>query len=540
MKIKNIFNHTTSGILAGAFILALASLASRGLGFLRNALLASNFGAGEILDAYFLSFRLPDLFFNLLFFGALSAGFVPVFIKLRSAGSAGQKKAWQLANDIFNLSLLGFSFFGIVFFFAAPWVLARIAPGFDEATLSLAITLSRIMFLQPILLGISGIFSGILQSVRKFLSYSLAPIFYNLGIIFGILVLVPLLGPVGLAWGVVSGAFLHLAIQYPAARGSGWRWQLVLRRLEDLKRVLTIMVPRSLSLIMQQLNLIVLISMATILGVGSVAVFNFANDLYSLPLGVVVIPLSVAAFPVFVRKLEEGKAALAETFLRTLRQLLFVLTPLVILALVLRAQVVRLTLGYGKFGWEDTVLTIETLSFFLLGLLFHGVLALVLRAFFALEDAKTPLVVLVLGMVVTIGSALWFRGLFGVAGLALGMALGMIFNAIVLFALLARRIRLKKLRSFWRGFLSFLLAAIVAGVFARVMLFIAADYLVTTHRVWGLFVQATLATIVGGAVYLLVSWLLRVPEVEALRVKLGLRPLPEVVFEELPEEKLPR
>jgi len=397
------------------------------------------------------------------------------------------------------------------------------------------------MFLQPILLGISGIFSGVLQSVKKFLSYSLAPIFYNVGIIFGILVLVPVLGPVGLAWGVVAGAFLHLAIQYPAARSSGWHWRPSLNiGFEALRRVFVVMVPRSASLIVGQVNLIVLVSLATLLGTGSVAIFNFANDLYSLPLGVIVIPLSVAAFPVFVRKLSEGKDALGDVFLQTLRRLLFLITPLVVLALVLRAQVVRLTLGYGKFVWEDTVLTIETLSFLLLGLLFHAVLALVLRAFFALEDAKTPLVVLVLGMVVTIGSALFFRQSLGVGGLALGMALGMAFNSSILFGILAKKIKLRKLGKLLRAFLSFLLGAIVAGVLARATLFLAVDYLVTTQKVWGLFVQATLATIVGGAVYIFISWLLRLPEIDSLRVKLGLRPPEDVTFEDLPEQKLPR
>lgn len=521
--------------------MALASLASRALGFLRNALLASSFGAGEILDAYFLAFRLPDLVFNLLFFGALSAGFVPVFMRLYQEKKS---EAWQLANDIFNLSLLAFSFFGVVFFFAAPWILSRIAPGFSEQAMDLAVTMSRIMFLQPIFLGISGIFSGVLQSRRKFFSYSLAPIFYNIGIIFGVLVLSKMIGPAGLAWGVVIGAVLHLAIQYPAVRLSGWHWsaswRIVRPGFNSLRRVLKIMVPRSLALVVGQINIIVLISLATFLGAGSVAVFNFANDLYSFPLGVVVVPLGIAAFPVFVSALQKSKASLGKIFTSVMRQLLFILTPVVALALVLRAQVVRLTLGYGKFGWEDTILTIDALTFFLIGLFFHGILSIVMRAFFALEDAKTPLLVLIAGMGITIGSAIWLRPIFGVAGLALGMSLGMIFNSLVLFFILSRRIKLKKMGDFVRSIGTFVIAAIVAGLAARGMLFLAVDYLVTTQKVWGLLVQAMLATIVGVFVYLLVAWFFKVPEIETLRTKLGLRPPPGVVFEEIPEEELPR
>lgn len=541
MTLKQIFNHTSTGILAAASILAVASIASRALGFIRNALLASSFGAGEILDAYFLAFRLPDLFFNLLFFGALSAGFVPVFMKLYKKDSSPKGEAWQLANDIFNLSLLTFSFFGVIFFFIAPWVLERMAPGFSPETMALAVTMSRIMFLQPIFLGISGIFSGVLQSARKFFNYSLAPIFYNAGIIFGILVLVPAMGSVGLAWGVVVGALLHLLIQYPAAKTTGWHWRPVLNPgLKSLKRVLFVMVPRSLALIVQQVNLIILISLATILGVGSVSIFNFANDIYGFPLGVVVIPLSVAAFPAFVSAAQKGKHSLAAVFTKTLQQLLFIMTPLVVLALVLRAQVVRLTLGYGQFGWEDTILTIDTLTFLLLGLLFHGILSLVMRAFFALEDAKTPLFILLIGTGITIASAFWFRGIYGVAGLGLALAIGTTFNALALFIAFSIKVRLKRLGQLLRSFGMFIVAAIIGGLAARATLFILVDYFITTEKVWGLLVQATIATIVGASVYLFVTWLFKVPEIETLRTKLGLRPPEGVVFEEIPEEELPR
>src|SRR3989344_7350704 len=308
--IRKFFNYSSSGIFTGAALLAFAAFGSRLLGFLRNALLASTFGAGEILDAYFLAFRLPDLVFNVLFFGALSAGFVPVFLKLKERNEG---EAWKLSNDIFNMALLAFTAFGLVFFIFAPLVVRLLAPGFDAETSALAVTMSRIMFLQPIFLGVSGIFSGVLQSVRKFLSYSLAPIFYNVGIIIGIVIFVPLLGPVGLAWGVVLGALLHFAIQYPATRESGWRWRPVLSPgLKAFRRVLSIMVPRSLSLIVHQINLVVLIAFATVIGTGAVAIFNFANDLYGAALGILVVPISVAAFPALVSASEKGMEAFGE------------------------------------------------------------------------------------------------------------------------------------------------------------------------------------------------------------------------------------
>jgi putative peptidoglycan lipid II flippase len=539
MRLARFFNYASTGIIGGALILAASSLASRGLGFLRNALLAATYGAGPTLDAYFLAFRLPDFIFNLLFFGALSAGFVPVFIKLKERDSGA---AWRLANDIFNISLITFSFFGAVFFFLAPYVMARLAPGFSASELELATTLSRIMFLQPIFLGISGIFSGVLQSTRRFVSYSLAPIFYNLGIIAGIVILVPIIGPFGLAWGVVLGAVLHLAVQYPATRASGWTWRPVLAlREKNLARMLSIMVPRSLTLVLQQVNLIVILSLATVLGAGSVAVFNFANDLYSFPLGIIAVPLAVAAFPTFVRTIEEHTSALGAVLVRTLRSLLFVMVPLTVLAFVLRAQVVRLTLGYGKFGWEDTILTIDTFGFLLLGLLFQAVLVIVLRAYFALEDARTPFAVLLLSTVLTVFLGVVLRAPLGLGGLALAVSLGSVVSTVVLSAVLARRVALPQKRQFVRTVMLFVAGALLAGLAARGMLFVLGAELVPTDRVPGLIFQAAAATVAGGAAYLLVMWVLGVEELTLLRKKLPRgRFLSSVQLPKLPEEELPR
>ncbi len=537
--INKFFNHSSSGILTGTAILALAAFGSRVLGFLRNALLASTYGASEVLDAYFLAFRLPDLVFNILFFGALSAGFVPVFIKLKERY---EPEAWKLANDIFNMALLAFTGFGVLFFIAAPVVVRLLAPGFDAETTELAVTMSRIMFLQPIFLGISGIFSGVLQSVRKFLSYSLAPIFYNVGIIIGIVLLVPLMGPTGLAWGVVLGAVLHFLIQYPATRGTGWRWRPVLNPgLATFKRVLSIMVPRSLSLIVHQINLVVLISFATIIGTGAVAIFNFANDLYGAALGILVVPLAVAAFPAFVRASEKDHQEFGRLVYQVVRQLLFLLTPLTVLALVLRAQIVRLALGYGRFGWEETIVTIDTFSLLVLGLVFHGTLLMILRAYFALEDAKTPLIVLIGGMAVTIGAALYLRGTWGVPGLALAMALGNGFNALVLFGILMRRIHGTYVGALARNALLFAGGAALAGVAAWSVLYVTADLLVPTAKVWGLVIQGGLAAAAGSVVYVLIMYGAGVDEVREVWVRIRGWRLPRAVhIEETPDEELPR
>ncbi|MFY9493212.1 MAG: murein biosynthesis integral membrane protein MurJ [Minisyncoccia bacterium] len=511
----------TKGVLAAAAMLAAAGLVSRLLGFLRNAFLAYFYGAGDVLDAYFLAFRLPDFFFNLLFFGAFSAGFVPVFIKLKNQDS---QKAWKLANDILNLTLVVFIVFGAVFFIAAPWVLKLIAPGFEGEKLKLAVTLSRIMFLQPIFLGVSVIFSGILQSTHRFLAYALAPIFYNIGIIFGILVLAQKFGPVGLAWGVVIGALLHMLVQYPAAKHSGFNYRPVFSLKENsIKDIFHIIVPRSLSLILAQLNLVVMAALASFLGSGRVSVFSFANDLNGLVLGVVAVPLGVAVFPVFSRLASQNKIAeLGEVFVKTLRQLAFVMIPAAVLFFVLRAQIVRLTLGYGRFDWTDTVLTIETLGFFLVGLVFQGMLAVILRGFFALEDAKIPFLVLFFGVLLSVAVALFLAPVMDVSALGLAMAAAAIFNTGVLFYIFKRRIKLVNIAALVKPLLVFVVAAAAAGAAAYAMLYFL-DRFLDTHKVLHLIIQGGLAGFFGLAVYLLVTGLFSIEEVSQIlrKIKLG-------------------
>lgn len=532
MTLNGIFSQKIKGVLMAAGILAIAGFLSRILGFLRNALLAYFFGAGDVLDAYFLAFRLPDFFFNLLLFGAFSAGFVPVFIKLKQQDP---KKAWQLTNDVLNIALVVFAVFGAVFFITAPWLLKLIAPGFEGEKMELAVKLSRIMFLQPVFLGISVVFSGILQATQRFLSYALAPIFYNVGIIFGILVLNPRIGPMGLAWGVVIGAFLHMFVQYPSAKASGFKYKPVFSLKENgIKRIVHIIVPRSLSLMLNQLSLVIMAALASFLGSGRVSVFNFANDLNSLILGVIAIPLGTAVFPVLSQyasreKFEEFSAMI----IKTLRQLLFLMIPTTALFFVLRAQIVRLTLGYGKFDWLDTVLTIDSLGLFLAGLIFQGVLAIIMRAFFAIEDAKTPFWVLFFGILVSLTVSILLGPIMDVSALALAMSVGAVFNTIILSLILEKRVKELDFSVLLKPILQIMLSSAISAVSAYGALYFAVKYL-NTHKVLHLMIQGGVAGLIGIVVFIISSLFLGIEEIKQIGSKLKLKG--KIILPSLDEE----
>ncbi len=500
--------RTTSTIAGAAFIIAILSIASRLLGVIRDRILAGHFGAGQELDIYYAAFRLPDLIFNLLVLGALSAGFIPIFSKLLSEDQ--RVAAWRLANNIFNilaLLLLVVCGVGII---CAPWLVSYLTPGFSSDVTPLLVRLTRIMFLSPLLLGLSSIVGGVLQSKRKFFIYSVSPIFYNLGIIFGALMLTPYFGLAGLAWGVVLGSFLHLLIQLPTLWRTGFRYQLIADwRDRDTRAVFRMMSARTFSLAVTQINLIIITMIASTLPVGALSVFNLANNLQFVPISLFGISFALAVFPLLSATTDMEK--LKAIFSRTFRQILFFIIPSTVIILALRAQIVRLILGSGKFDWQATLLTIDALGFFALSLFAQATLPLLNRVFFARQDSRTPLYVGLIAEVVNISLALWLAPRLGVPGLALSFSASAIINFLLLLMVLRRRYGSLGERQIIISILKYTAAGILAVIAIQAMKLLIWPY-VNMTRFWGVFIQATAAGLFGAVVYLSVCSLLRSEE----------------------------
>jgi putative peptidoglycan lipid II flippase len=342
---KIISFRPSSSISSAALVISVAGILSRVLGLLRDRILASQFGAGDTLDVYYAAFRVPDLLYNLLILGALSAAFIPVFTGLIARNE--EKEAWKLADSLLNAALLALVLISGLMVIFTPSIMKIVTPGFSGEKLAQVVMLTRIMFLSPIFLGISGIFGGILNSFKRFLIYSLAPIMYNLGIIVGAVFFVPYLGIIGLAWGVVLGALLHMLIQYPAVKISGFRYRFILDfKNHHLQKVLKLMIPRTMGLAVTQVNLLVVTVIASTLAAGSLSIFNFANNLQSFPLGIFAIPFALAVFPTLSHfSAKDDRENFIASFSQTFRQILFFVIPASVLILVLRAQIVRVVLG---------------------------------------------------------------------------------------------------------------------------------------------------------------------------------------------------
>lgn len=436
--IRKILNNQSKTIGSAAFVLGAASLVSRLLGLIRDRILAGQFGAGDELDIYYAAFRIPDLVYSLLVLGAISAGFIPVFINYLEKDKG---QSWYLANNLLNILAFSLIIICSLLFLGAPYLAKFIAPGFQPEKLSLTVQLTRIMFLSPIFLGLSAVFGGILQSFRRFLIYSLSPIIYNLGIIFGALFLVDYFGLAGLAYGVVLGALGHLIIQIPSAYLCGFRWRPVFDfKFTGLRRVLKLMPPRLFSLALSQITFWLMTVMASLLAVGSITIYNLAHNIWSFPLGLFGVSFVLAAFPHLSKAAQDkNRLIFLKTFWQTARRIFFYTLPASALLFIFGRPLIKIILGSGRFGLEQINLTYQTLAYFSFGLLAEALVLLLMRAFFAWEDSRTPFFIGLLATVIRLWAAWQLSQVMGVSGLALGFSLGSILYFILLLIALKKK-----------------------------------------------------------------------------------------------------
>ena len=526
--IRKLFSGQINSITIAALLVALSSLVSRFLGIFRDRILAGEFGAGDILDIYYAAFRVPDIIFNLLVLGALSAGFIPILtglIKDHKAQASIKKlreknaDAWALASNLLNimgLVLIVLSVLGIIF---APILTKLIVPGFSPEKQASVAALTRIMFLSPIFLGISSVFGGILQSFKRFFVYSLSPILYNLGIIIGALFFVPKWDIYGLAWGVVLGAFFHMLVQLPMISRLGFSYKFSLD-LKDkyLRKIAIMMVPRTLSLATAQINLLVITIMASRLEGGSLSVFNLANNLQSFPIGIFGISFAVAAFPV-LSAVAFDKKKLVANFSLVFRQILFFIVPATVLLLALRAQIVRVILGSGVFDKADSLATTYTLGFFTISLFAQASIPLLVRVFYARHNSKTPFYIGLFSVIVNIvlsyilpkiavtkyivvsGEIVLQSAPMGISGLALAFSIASIVNFILLWIVLRLEIGKLDEEKILRSALKFSIAAIAAGIAIQGIKVLIEPYLNMTKTL-GFFSQGLVAGVFGILVYI--------------------------------------
>jgi len=458
----NFFNHQTKTVGRAAIILTFSALFSRFLGIIRDWLLARTFGASPELDVYFAAFKIPDFVYNVLIMGGISVAFLPLFSEYFSKN---EKEAWEFTSNSLNVFLVLLISLSLLLFILTPQLVRIIAPGFSLTQKDLTISLTGLMLLSPIFFGLSAILSGVLQYFNRFLVYSLCPLLYNLGIIFGILFLQPRFGVLGVALGVILGAFSHFAIQIPSVLNCGFSLKPIFNFKDSrLKRVFVLMIPRTFGVASQQLNLIFINAIASTLATGSIAIFNFANNIQYFPIGIVGVSVAIAAFPALAKNwAEDQKEKFIEKFYLAFKQILYFVLPASILIFFFRNLIVNILLRHGNFSLEAARLTEGCLGLFSLSIFASSLIPLIFRAFFSFQDTKTPTLISLISMGLNIILAyfltwfLKFDSLFkgflanifslkgieniSVLGLSLAVTVSTIFQFVLMMIFLKKRIK---------------------------------------------------------------------------------------------------
>lgn len=412
-RIFTLLNKEFKGVNEAALLLGGFTLLSQILGLIRDRILASIVGVGPVLDVYYASFRIPDL----LYLSIASLASVTVllpFLAKKINDDVSSEKAKNFMNNVFSAYIIFMVTISLLIAIIMPFIVKYTAPGFTIEQTNLLITVSRIMLLSPIFIGLSNLIGTVTQFFKKFVVFSLSPVLYNIGILFGVIFLYNKIGLYGLAVGVVMGAFLHFLIQVPVVAKRGFIPKFKIKiDWREIYKIIQISIPRTLTLSCNSIAFIFLIAMATHLKPGSISLFTFAYNLQSVPVGIIGVSYSVAAFPVLVRSFSSKDIdKFINQIVSTAKQIIFWSLPAISLLIVLRAQIVRVILGSESFSWFDTRLTAAAVSLFAISLLTQGLVLLIIRGYYASGNTKKPLLVNILSSLMIVVFAKLFIYIF--------------------------------------------------------------------------------------------------------------------------------
>ena len=527
-KGKKILFDPQESVLSAATIIMFMVVASRVLGLVRQRVLAHFFIPDE-LSLFFAAFRLPDLVFEVLVFGTFASAFIPVFTR---SLKEGKSKAWETAGIVVNIGLIVFVFFSFILSSHAGFIYGILAPGYSGESREIIVGLARILFAAQGFFVISYVLTGVLESSRRFLVPAFAPLFYNIGIILGTVLLAPQYGLTAPAIGVVIGAFAHFLIQLPLAMRLGFRFSTSLKLTPDVRRIGKLAAPRILETFFLQISKTAELFFSSFLATASYTYYTFGNTLQLVPVGLFGTSIAKAALPTLSRQADFPKL-FRRTLFSALYDMSFFIMPIATVLIVLRVPLVRLVYGTDIFSWEATVQTGYVLSGFAFGIVFQSASALLARSFYALHDTKTPVLVSIFSILLIITMDFVFIRIlkFDVWGLSVAYSLGSIVQGSLLFYLINKKIGngsfLKKLKPLYKsaiaalgsGLLMYLVLKIFdRSVWIKRLSFLssleAADYIpfekfvLDTRYTANLLILTIIVSLLGGITYIILSILL--------------------------------
>ncbi len=504
-------------LATAALIVASATAASRVFGYVREIATAGYFGAGADMSAFDVAFLVPATVQIIIAQAALSAALIPVFAGLLEKGQ--RREAWLVARTVFTMVTLIMGGLVIICIIFAPQIMPIFAPGYrgDPVMMAQIVRMTRLLFPTVVLLALTGIVASILNSFEHFTLPAVAPIFWNLIILLAIVFGHERLGVDALAWGILLGTVVQLAMQLPALRGRGGRlgWSLAWRN-PNVRRVGALLLPVSVSLGLINLNGVVDVQFASFLGDGGVAAMTFAFRLYQLPEALFAIAVGTVLFPTLSRlAARRDRDAFRSKITQGLRVIFFLLIPASAFMLALSEPVVRLAYEHGRFTPGNTELVASVLFFFALGSAFSGGSTLLTRGFFSLGKPWLPTTAAVGNLAVNAFLNWLFIKRFGLGGISLSTSVVSGVTFVVLLALIRRELGRIDGRAILRSGITVIIASAIAA---------AAAYLswrgLDTSLGRGLLAQIISmagALAAGFVVFLTLAWLTHMPELQQLR-----------------------
>lgn len=433
-----------------ATLLVGVALAGQILGFFRNRLVSTNFTVVDpgSSDAFFAAFQIPDFFFYTIAAGALGVAFIPFIADHLERGD--KEGVWRLTTSLLNLlAIIMFGVAIIIFVFAEPLIHNIVAPKLEGEHLRDAVTIMRLIALNPLLFTMSGIITSVQQTFGRFFFFAMAPLFYNLCIIISLYLFKDSIGIVGLGIGALAGAILQLLIAALGLWGLGFKWQpQIAWRSRDFKHIMRQLPARSIDQGIDSINSIVETNRAVFLGAGAISYYNYALTLHNVPIMLLGTSIATAAFPRLSARLAQNRPDLfRKDFLSILRGMIWMTMPVLVVCFFCRAYLARLLFGQAA----KPVATI--FGYLAVAIFFRIMYSIISRYFYAQKDTRTPLLVSIfaIGLNIVLAFQLAHPDTYGIAGLAMAQSLVALAEVIILVTvMLIRDKRLLNL-AFWGG-----------------------------------------------------------------------------------------
>lgn len=522
-KGRSAFFSEQQSILSAATVIGAMYGVSALLGFVKNRMLAHYFGDSNELGIYFAADLIPSFIYTMIIMGAMSAAFIPVF---KRKYKNDKDDSWLMASSVLNFLLLLFLAFAIFVLIFAPGIAQLFVANQSSllpSEIQLMANLMRVMIFAQILLILSSVFTGILESFNRFIVSAFAPIAYNIGIIIVTALLFDRCGIYAPAIGMVVGSILHAASQIPFIKELGYNYIPIINwRDKGFREIIKLSIPRMIGNAAPQLLRLVFTNLALFISAPSMVVWRFASDLQIVPVRLFGISIGRAALPFLTDSVKEGDVEEFKGLLvRTITQTLFFMLPIAVLLFILKVPLVRLAFGAKTYSWGATIMTAYTLAFFSISIAIQAVINILVKAFFALKDTRTPVISSFVTVVSNSILAIYFVYVlhWGVWSLGLAYSVGSFVDFSLLYIFLQKKIGCIKVLG--NELNKIIVSTLIMGVALYIPIHMLDEVVIDTTRTLGLIILTGIVSVIGLITYVLLAYAFKIEEFNLLVVSVG-------------------